>query len=206
MCDNPWAMRDTVDHKFAESPESIPQDARILRTRAALQQALIDLSEEDAFEAITVRAIAARAGVGYATFFRHYPDKEALLSDVAGAMTVDLLQVMKPLFMRGDSLAAARSLCDFVAEHRSIHQALLAGGSGEAIRSWLLPEIMDKINAVRGAAPRPPLAELLLRHSISATLNLLAAWLRQPDPMSPADAAALINDLVLVPTLTAQGR
>ena len=29
-----------------------------------------------------MRAIAARAGVGYATFFRHYADKDALLADV----------------------------------------------------------------------------------------------------------------------------
>ena len=34
-------------------------------------------------EELTIAQIAMRAGVGYATFFRHYPDKEALLVAVA---------------------------------------------------------------------------------------------------------------------------
>ncbi len=198
-------MRYTVDHKSGESAESIAPDVRVQRTRASLQQALIALSEAQVFEAITVRAIAAKAGVGYATFFRHYPDKEALLAAVAEGLTVDLLQVMKPLFMRGDSLAAARSLCDFVDAHRSIHVALLASGSGQAIRTWLLPQIIETVNATRQGPRRSTAAEVVLDHSVSATLNLMAAWLRHP-PMTAETAATLINDLVLVPSLAVQGR
>ena len=198
-------MRYTVDHKSPDSGVSIAPDVRVQRTRDALREALIDLSAGQAFEAITVRAIAAKAGVGYATFFRHYPDKEALLAAVAEGLTVDLLQVMKPLFMRGDSLAAARSLCAFVDARRSIHVALLASGSGEAIRSWLLPQIIETVNATRQAPPRSTQAEIVLNHSVSATLNLMAAWLRHP-PMTAETAANLINDLVLVPSLTVQGR
>ena len=66
-------------------------DARILRTRAALRQAMTALAGELPLEAITVRAIAARAGVGYATFFRHYADKDALLGDVADVLTRQFL-------------------------------------------------------------------------------------------------------------------
>jgi AcrR family transcriptional regulator len=62
-------------------------DARVVRTRQALRQAMTELAEDRPLEAITVRAIAARAGVGYATFFRHYADKEALLADVADLLT-----------------------------------------------------------------------------------------------------------------------
>ena len=50
---------------------STPDDPRIVRTRTALRQAMTELAGEAALDAITVRAIAARAGVGYATFFRH---------------------------------------------------------------------------------------------------------------------------------------
>ena len=55
-------------------------DARQVRSRHALHQALLALLEEKPFDQITVREISARAGTGYATFFRHYPTKEALLS------------------------------------------------------------------------------------------------------------------------------
>jgi len=67
--------------KVAADPRAA--DARVVRTRDALRVAMTELASELPLDSITVRAIAARADVGYATFFRHYPDKEALLADVA---------------------------------------------------------------------------------------------------------------------------
>lgn len=194
-------MRDTVDRKSRAPALSTSQDARILRTRAALQRAMIELADREGFEAVTVRAIAAKAGVGYATFFRHYPDKETLLADVAEVLTLDLLQMINPLFMQGNSLAAAQRLCAFVLEHESIHRALLAGGAGDAIRSWLLPQIMGKVNASRSTQQTDPIIDVVLFHSVSATLNLMAWWLRQPTPMAADQAAAIIDRLVLVPAI-----
>ena len=72
-------------------------DARVVRTREALHDAMMSLAEESPLDAITVRAIAARAGVGYATFFRHYPDKDALLADVADRLIREFLQRVAPL-------------------------------------------------------------------------------------------------------------
>ena len=198
---NPAKMRDTVDRKSRTDLVSTSQDARIVRTRAALQQAMIDLTDQEPFEAVTVRAIAAKAGVGYATFFRHYPDKESLLADVAEVLTLDLLQMMNPLFLQGNSLAAAQALCAFVVEHLSIHQALLAGGAGDAIRSWLLPQIMAKVKAGVVVQRHDPISDVVLFHSVSATLNLMAWWLRQPTMLAPDDAAAIIDRLVLVPAI-----
>ena len=57
------------------------QDQRVARTRQRLAAALIDLILEQGYEPITIREIVQRAGVGYATYFRHFPDKESLLLD-----------------------------------------------------------------------------------------------------------------------------
>ena len=108
-------------------PATPVADARIVRTREALRQAMVELAAEAPLDAITVRAVAARAGVGYATFFRHYADKDALLGDVADALTGELLQRVAPMLMQKDRLAAARSLCDFVSERLPICTALIAG-------------------------------------------------------------------------------
>src|SRR3546814_17892908 len=62
---------------------STAQDARAVRNRSALREALLTLLENLSIDQITIRDIAATAGIGYTTFFRHHPTKEELLDDLA---------------------------------------------------------------------------------------------------------------------------
>lgn len=178
---------------------SIGLDARVVRTRNALRQAMIDLASEQPLEAITVRAIATRAGIGYATFFRHYTDKEALLADVADVLTGDFLAQVRPLLMEKDRRGAARSLCAFVEGQLPIHQALIAGGAGETVRAGMLRQTLETLGRARSAAPRGPLDDLLLFHLTSAILNLLAWWLRNRDSVDAETMAEIIERAVLTP-------
>ena len=59
------------------APEKI--DPRVKRTRTLLEQAFMELIEEEGFQAVTVQDITERAGVNRATFYAHFPDKYALL-------------------------------------------------------------------------------------------------------------------------------
>jgi len=178
---------------------STVSDARIVRTRAALREAMTELAAELPLDAITVRAIAARAGVGYATFFRHYTDKDALLADVADRLTAEFLAQVRPLMMQADRLAAARSLCAFVNDHFAIHQALIAGGAGETVRAGMLRQTLETLGRSRASAPGGPLDELLLFHLTSSILNLLAWWLRNRDRVDAETMAEIIERAVLTP-------
>jgi AcrR family transcriptional regulator len=181
---------------------SMVSDARIVRTREALREAMTGLAEELPLDAITVRAIAARAGVGYATFFRHYPDKDALLADVADKLIREFLQRVAPLLQERDRTAAARTVCDFVLEHLPIYKALLAGGSGETVRAEMLRQTMATMTATRQRKPDGPLDDLLLFHLVSAILNLLSWWLRNLDTVDAAAMAQVIERAVLTPVST----
>lgn len=57
-------------------------DLRVRRTQMNLREALLDLIEEKGFDAVTVGDIAERAMVNRATFYRHYPDKYALVTGI----------------------------------------------------------------------------------------------------------------------------
>jgi len=174
-------------------------DARVVRTRQALREAMTALAEELPLEAITVRAIAARADVGYATFFRHYADKEALLADVASMMTDAFLAQVAPLLRNRDRLGAARSLCAFVEDHLPIHQALLAGGAGETVRAGMLRAIQSAVARARQHHDDGPLDDLILFHLVSSILNLLAWWLRNFAAVDSATMAEIIERTVLTP-------
>lgn len=178
---------------------SIALDARIVRTRQALRLAMIDLAAESALDEITVRAIAARAGIGYATFFRHYADKEALLADVADMLTGDFLSQVRPLLREKDRRGAARSLCAFVEANLPIHQALIAGGAGETVRAGMLRQTLKTLDRARPPAPHDALDEVLLFHLTSSILNLLAWWLRNLDRVDADTMAEIIERTVLTP-------
>ncbi|MBL8772916.1 MAG: TetR/AcrR family transcriptional regulator [Phenylobacterium sp.] len=174
-------------------------DARVVRSREALRQAMIDLAAERSLEAITVRAIAARAGVGYATFFRHYADKEALLADVADMLTQAFLGRVRPLLLAKDRRGAARSLCAFVEDNLPIHRALIAGGAGETVRTGMLRQTLETMSRARASSPRGPLDDLLLFHLVSTILNLLAWWLNHFEDVDADTMAEMIERAVLTP-------
>ena len=191
-----WIITDS------DRPMSTLSDARVVRTRQALRQAMTELAEESPLDAITVRAIAARAGVGYATFFRHYADKEALLADVADLLTQEFLGRVRPLLVQRDRRGAARSLCDFVLEHLALHRALIAGGSGETVRAGMLRTVTATVAGARQRTPDGPIDDLLLPHLVAAILNLLAWWLRNLEAADAATMAEVIDRLVLTPVGT----
>ena len=180
-------------------PASIAGDARVRRTRDALREAMTELAAELPLDAITVRAITTRAGVGYATFFRHYVDKEALLADLADTLTREFFSRVAPLLINKERRAAARSLCDFVVEHLAIHRALIAGGSGETVRAGMLRQTMETIVAMRGGPAQDPTDDLLLSHLVSSILNLLAWWLRHFEAVDIETMAEMVDRLVLTP-------
>ena len=171
----------------------------MVRTRAALRRAMTELLAEQPFEALTVREIAARAGVGYATFFRRYPDKEALLYEVAELLMSELLQVMLPARERRDTAAMSQEVCRFTADHAPVCRAILAGGAEGMVRAEMVRRAMGQVLSRSPRAPADALAELLVFHSVSATLNLLAWWLRTHEELNPAVMAQALDALVLVP-------
>ena len=171
----------------------------MVRTREALRRAMTELAAESPLEAITVRAIAARAGVGYATFFRHYADKDALLAEVSELLIREFLQQVRPLLLQHDRPAAARSLCQFVLDHLAIHKALIAGGSGQTVRAEMLRQAMSVVAMARARAPDGPLDDLILFHVVSSILNLQAWWLRNLDAIDADAMAEIIERTVLTP-------
>ena len=67
------------------------QDRRSQRTRHLVHSALMELLLEKRYEAITVRDILDRAGIGSSTFYAHYFDKEDVQTDVIEQMLEQLI-------------------------------------------------------------------------------------------------------------------
>src|ERR1700690_2879353 len=93
-------------------------DPRILRSRRMLMEALASLLIRKEFEDISVQEIADAATLNRATFYLHYPDKNALLQAMTGVRFRDLIERRAITFTdcHGALRAIALGVCDYLAE------------------------------------------------------------------------------------------
>ncbi len=187
-----------MDGSLTAFKKDVPSDARQVRSRNALSGALLALLEERPFDQLTIREISAKAGTGYATFFRHYPTKEALLSDVAAEEIADLLEKAATILFAADSHKAALALCNYVDERRTLWYALLTGGAAGIVREEFIRQARDIASHVTLHGDWLP-AELGVLHGVGSTIDILSWWLGQEKDYSPVQIADILDRLVIGP-------
>src|ERR1700756_565099 len=93
-------------------------DPRVLRSRQMLMEALLRLLNRKEFDDISIQEIADEANLNRATFYLHYPDKNALLQAMTAARFSDLVARRGISFTNCDGAlrAIALGVCDYLAE------------------------------------------------------------------------------------------
>src|ERR1700687_684755 len=99
-------------------PESGTTDPRVLRSRRMLMDSLERLLKKKEFDDISVQEIADDATLNRATFYLHYPDKNALLQAMTESRFRDLIERRGISFTdcSGALRAIALGVCDYLAE------------------------------------------------------------------------------------------
>ncbi|WP_066782186.1 TetR/AcrR family transcriptional regulator [Sphingomonas sp. CCH5-D11] len=152
------------------------EDARVAKTREALRDALLSMLATERFETISAAALARRAGIGYATFFRRYADTRDLLAEVAGKFIDELAREVAPAVMLGEGRLAAARISAFTNERWSLCRALLVG-AGDEMRKKLTAQALIAARALDQMPEQGIPRELRLRVSIAACIELLSWWL-----------------------------
>src|ERR1700740_2072311 len=93
-------------------------DPRVLRSRQMLMEALLRLLTRKEFDDISIQEIADEATLNRATFYLHYPDKNALLQAMTATRFGDLIRRRGLSFTDCDGAlrAIALGVCDYLAE------------------------------------------------------------------------------------------
>lgn len=173
-------------------------DARVTRTRALLREAMLALLQHDDAHSITAQRVVAHAGVGYATFFRHYPGVDALLLDLADELMGRLVKQAAPALLRGDAEDAVRLIVEFAAAHRNASAALLVGG-GDAVRQEVTARAIRYAEEL--SLPFDPSLprELAVQVAVAGIITILRWWLTQGSSYSSAEVRDLVARLTMRP-------
>ncbi len=160
---------------------------------------MLSLIARKPFDEISVVEIVSEAGLGYATFFRHYPDKHALWEAATESLIHEINVRVAPFMATADHRQAAMEICRYVAKHRDAYRVLLAGGSADAMREVMLH---DTLEVARGQPSEqliglPP--TLGSHFAVNAIFAILAWWVRDHADVPPEEVAEYLDRLVFAP-------
>jgi AcrR family transcriptional regulator len=178
------------------TPETGTTDPRILRSRRMLMDALARLLMKKEFEDISVQEIADEATLNRATFYLHYPDKNALLQAMTGVRFRDLIERRAITFTdcNGALSAIALGVCDYLAETTGCPSQL----ARMPLQVSIIPVVEDMFKeglALHGIAPGVD-AALLATTAAWAVFGAARRWFQTPNRIPAEEMAARIETMV----------
>ncbi len=177
------------------------QDRRVKRTQKALARALIALTLEKGYAAITIRDIADRAEIGYATFFRHYHDKDALLKDVLDVVLDELTGLLQAPMSNTNHAATGTLIFNYVQEHNEVVHVLLSSRGSSTMVRRIIEAGTQSVFSQNAPLPEGLVpAEIAAYHLVASTISLIQWWLEHQMPYPPERMGAVYQDLIARPT------
>src|SRR6202140_737945 len=177
-------------------PETEATDPRILRSRRMLMDSLAKLLIKKDFEDISIQEIADEATLNRATFYLHYPDKNALLQAMTGVRFRDLMERRGITFTgcNGAMRAIALGVCDYLAETTGCPTQL----ARMPLEVSIIPVVEDMLKeglAHQGMAPGVD-AALLATTAAWAVFGAARRWFQTPNRIPAEEMAAKIETMV----------
>ena len=135
-----------------------PGRPRSEQAEQAIIEATLDLFAEQGFDGVCVEAVAARAGVGKATIYRRWQNKEELLLAALGSMKSPIPEPTGSV--RDDLVAHLTVMCADKADPRKARRYALLLGEGQKY-----PRLMARYKA-EVVEPRREMIRSVIRRGI----------------------------------------
>jgi AcrR family transcriptional regulator len=174
------------------------QDRRVKRTQHLLARALIVLTLEKGYEAVTIRDITERADVGYATFFRHYHDKDELLKDVLDVVLTEIIDLLGSTEPAADPTTIGTLLFRYVQQQSEVVRVLLMS---HALLQRSIEIATQNVVSEHTFLPDSvvPL-EIAAHHIVASSISLIQWWLDHQMPYPPERMGVIYHELIIRPT------
>lgn len=179
------------------SQKSAGEDARVVRTRRALQQALLSLAEEHDFADISATQIARHAGVNRNTLYLHYRDKDDLLMQTLDDLFDDLTERSRASVETQTPLSPyepPQHWIEFMRaleQRRTLFRRLLSESGSFALASRLRAFHVEYFQRAwdggnLAATPGSPTPDFRANFSANSSIGMVRWWLEQETDV-PAD-------------------
>lgn len=179
------------------------EDLRVRRTRKLLQKALIELTVEKGFAAVTIQDIAERAMVNRSTVYRHYPGgKYELLEQYANEVTSYRIDEPSDQSTQKwqDPPPILVNLLKHIQMFADFYRVMLGQNGDKAFTERFRKNheerfriLMSRFGA--GTDPNSPPVDLSLNYLSCAMLGAIIWWLENDQPCSVEQLATWLARL-----------
>ena len=183
---------------------------RVARTKAAIEDAFVQLVLEHGYERVAVEDICDRADLARATFYAHYPNKEAVLFAVFNRLTEDLME--RVAYQGGPWNEVRRDAMQtgykHAAENPDLYRACLSDARTRqahlsTLSRYAEQNFRDRLTAL-GKQPRVPVP-VMARAFVGAHVAILEAWLAGELDGDVEELASMALDLLIYGAAWAHG-
>jgi AcrR family transcriptional regulator len=173
-------------------------DRRQRKSRAALQQAFLQVTAVKPYEAITIEDITDAADLTRATFYAHYTDKAELTREVYEHLIDDLKRQIPDISIHESDVYTAEAVAVFfehARENANLYRLAITGAAGVEPQSMLVAafeKLVTEAVTVRsqygGKTARAPMA-LFVGTFVASLLSTVNRWLDGRLEGSPGEVA-----------------
>lgn len=172
-------------------------DLRVQRTRHLLQKALIDLVISNGYETVTIRDITRQAQVGYKTFFRHYPSKEALLQAIVDTFLEEFQTVRLSPATANATAQNTLIVLRFAQTHAPLIRVILQSSAADQLLGPVMALGYQEGQNFFHNSGLPD--ELVAHHFATSMISFLRWWLANDLLYSAEEMADYIDRLLIRP-------
>lgn len=175
-----------------------PDDPRVRKTRRGLQEAFVRLILKKGYDDISIQDIATEAEAARVTFYRHYRDKEELLTDCLNTLYEELVSKTEPLTREGflGGYSPVLVLYTHMEEQEQLYRILFSSRGTQTViermRHYLARGAMESIRESGRELQYSIPLEIIAYHVVSAQIGLAIWWLDHDKPY-PASYMAQIS-------------
>lgn len=159
-------------------------DPRVIRSKTAIQDALLSLIAEKEYNKITVTDITKRAGLARPTFYLHYKTKEDVLSEIYFKWLIPLyekhLRIWKVTFDDIERETVVKQVYLWHQEHREIVMSLFQAGCQDVLLKFseiAIQNHLRNLEEIYQVELPQPLFKLITYYVAGAFSSLLIYWM-----------------------------
>lgn len=174
-------------------------DRRVRRTKALLQQGLIQLMGEKDIKDISVKELSDLVDINRGTFYLHYSDIYDMLAQLEDELFEEFHAILDRTLNPEAGVLSHSTLLEifsFLERHLELARVMMGPHGDLTFVNRMKDLVKDRIYSIaasRQAVDDYPFIESFI---VSGYIGVIEAWLNRPAPPAPQEMAAICSRMV----------